>query len=224
MEVSPSGANKRSRITTSQTLPVTTSITRPRIENPVLQYDIVAPSGWVCSRDPHEATYRSRQSSPRPKSAKLSPSIPLVCDSRWRSVTVAGHVEVGDGEVGEVGPHGGVDVEEPLVDELHDDRGRPHLALRPDLEDRVGRRLDAGTQVGEPGRCGGHLTVVEHTDGGARDVVLLDKGGQPWLQVSERHRSTRRPWWRAVPRRGRSRFPQPCCARSTPSSLCQDRR
>ena len=36
--VRPSGSNSRSRITASQTLPVTTSITRPRIEKPVLQY------------------------------------------------------------------------------------------------------------------------------------------------------------------------------------------
>ena len=54
--VRPSGANSRSRIAASHTLPVTTSITRPRIEKPVLQYDIVAPSGWVCSSVAHEST------------------------------------------------------------------------------------------------------------------------------------------------------------------------
>ena len=94
------------------------------------------------------------------------------------------HLRVGDGEVRQVRPHGGVDVDETLVDELHEHRRRPHLALRPDLEDGVRRRLDAGAEVGEPGRGGGDVAVVEHADGGAGDVVLArrvrpaEAGGQ----------------------------------------------
>ena len=134
------------------------------------------------------------------------------------------HPRVGDGEVRQVGPHGCVDVDETLVGELHEHRRRPHLALRPDLEDGVGGRLHTGTPVGEPGRGRRHVTLVEYADGGAGDVVFLDELGQPRLELSERHRSTRRPWWRAVPRRGRSRSLRRRCARSSPSSLWPDRR
>ena len=45
---SSSGSASRVRIASSQTASVTTSTMRPRIENPVLQYDIVAPSGCTC--------------------------------------------------------------------------------------------------------------------------------------------------------------------------------
>ena len=45
MCVSFIGSNRRVRIAVSQTCPVATSITRPSSEKPVLQYDIVAPSG-----------------------------------------------------------------------------------------------------------------------------------------------------------------------------------
>ena len=87
--VSCIGSNSRVRIALSHTSPVATSITRPRSEKPVLQYDIVPPSGWTWSSSAQLATYFSSASSPRPVSAKLSPSIPLECVSRWRIVTAS---------------------------------------------------------------------------------------------------------------------------------------
>jgi hypothetical protein len=73
----------------SQTSPVTTSMTRPSSVKPVLQYDIVAPTGCTCRSEAQVATYFSSASSPRPVSLKLSPSMPLECVNRCRIVTAS---------------------------------------------------------------------------------------------------------------------------------------
>src|SRR4029079_15160913 len=68
--------------------PVSFSMIRPSTENPELQYDQVAPNGWIRAASPSTSTYFSRQSSPRPVSVNTSPSMPLVWVSRCLTVTV----------------------------------------------------------------------------------------------------------------------------------------
>jgi hypothetical protein len=85
--VSPSGPTRCSASAASQTLPVSRSITRPRMTKPLLQYDMVAPSGCTCVSSAQAWTYLATQSSPLPVSWKKSPLIPELWHSRCRRDT-----------------------------------------------------------------------------------------------------------------------------------------
>ena len=54
---------------------------------------------------------------------------------------------IAEGELGQVGANGLVEVDEPVVDELHDQAGRPDLRDRTDLEHRIRCRLDPGVET-----------------------------------------------------------------------------
>ena len=59
---------------------------------------------------------------------------------------------VGDAEDRKVVAERRVEIEQAVVDELHDERRGPHLRDRADLEDRVRRRLDTGRRAEHAGR------------------------------------------------------------------------
>ena len=72
------------------------------------------------------------------------------------------HLGVGEPELGKHVDDRRVEIELPLVDELHHDRRSPHLGHRADLEHGVRRHLDAGL-------------LVQHTGGRLDDVVLTPR-------------------------------------------------
>ncbi len=82
------------------------------------------------------------------------------------------HVRVGDPEVGQVGPDRLVEGDETLVHEGHEDRRRPRLPHRADLEHGVGGDLHAGLEVDDARGRLGDVAVVEDPHGGAGDLVL----------------------------------------------------
>ena len=119
--VRPSGVNSRSRIAASQVLPVSFSITRPAARSRSCSRTRWRRAGGSGRRRRAASTYFSRQSSPRPVSVKTSPSMPLVWVSRCRIVTLLGDVGVGEPQLGQHLDDRRVEVEQALVDQLHDD-------------------------------------------------------------------------------------------------------
>jgi hypothetical protein len=85
---------------------------------------------------------------------------------------------VGEVEVRQVGDDGLVDVEQPLVGQLHDQGGGPSLGDRADLEHRVGGRLDLGRMAEDAGREVEHFAVAVNADGCPGNLVLGDQRGQ----------------------------------------------
>jgi hypothetical protein len=79
---------------------------------------------------------------------------------------------VGNPELGEIPAHRRVQFQEPFVDELHCDRRRPHLRDRPDLEQRLGRRVDAGIEVEHAGRDRVDLVALQHGERRSRHTML----------------------------------------------------
>ena len=77
-----------------------------------------------------------------------------------------GHVPIGELQLRQHVDDRRVEVEFPLVDELHHERRRPDLRHRADLEDGVLGRLDAGFLVQQPIRRDARLvhTVAEAKD------------------------------------------------------------
>ena len=94
-----------------------------------------------------------------------------------------GHVDVGDLELGQVLDHRLVEVEQALVDELHDQGRGPHLGDRPDLEQRVGRCLDLSADVEDAVRRVRHLAVGEDRQARAGHAVLVGEQREPLLPV-----------------------------------------
>ena len=84
-----------------------------------------------------------------------------------------GHRLVGHPEAGQIAAHGRVELDPSLVDELHDEGRGPDLGDRADLEQGVGRRLDAGVEVEDSGGRGVDLVAAEDGDRGRRHAVSL---------------------------------------------------
>ncbi len=89
---------------------------------------------------------------------------------------------VGEGELGQVGADRKVQVEQAVVDELHDERRRPDLRDGTDLEDGVGRRLDLGGGAEQAAGGVDDLAVLEDGDDGAGHLVLGDQLGELGVQ------------------------------------------
>src|SRR6185312_10204520 len=87
-------------------------------------------------------------------------------------------VAVGQVEVRQVGDDGRVEVEQPFVGELHDQRRGPGLGDGADLEDGVGGRLDAGRVAEHAAREVEDLAVRVDADGGGGNLVLGEQRGQ----------------------------------------------
>jgi hypothetical protein len=90
---------------------------------------------------------------------------------------------IGNPEIREVGPNRRVQVDQSFVHELHEDGGGPHLALRADLEDRVGRGLDARVQIDHAGGDLDDLPIVEESERRSRHLVLGQELAQPRPQM-----------------------------------------
>jgi hypothetical protein len=89
------------------------------------------------------------------------------------------HVRVGHRELRQIGPHRDVNVRQPFIDELHEDRSSPGLARRTNLEHGVRGYLDPGVQVDHPGRGLDDLAVVQDADRRPGRLMLGDQGAEP---------------------------------------------
>src|SRR6185503_1276664 len=85
---------------------------------------------------------------------------------------------VGDDEVLDVAANGCVEVDESLIDKLHDERGCPDLGDGTDLEDRVGRGLNTVRFVQDARRSPDHVAITENRHRCGGYLVFGDKVGQ----------------------------------------------
>ena len=108
-------------------------------------------------------------------------------------------------ELREVAAHGCVEVDLPLVDELHHQRRGPHLGDGLDHERRIGPDLETGTQVNDAGHRVGDRTVGEHRHRRPRHAVVVHQGGNALLEVEQARSHGDLPSQGAG--RGRSRAP-----------------
>ena len=100
-----------------------------------------------------------------------------------------GDALVGDREIGDVATKRRVQLDEPLVDELHDDGRGPHLRDRSDLEQRL---VVDSTPVSRLSTPDATVLISRPEDGerGARHAVLRDAVVEPLLEgrASDRER------------------------------------
>jgi hypothetical protein len=89
---------------------------------------------------------------------------------------------VGETEGRDVRAHRGVEVDQPFVDELHDQRRRPYLGDGADLEERVGVRRYARRLVEQAGTEIDHLAAGIHGHRRTRHLVLGQQLRQAVLQ------------------------------------------
>src|SRR5690606_25571103 len=89
-----------------------------------------------------------------------------------------GSAFVGHAELGQVVAQGRVEVEQAVVDELHDEGGGPDLGDRSDLEHAVGSGVDVRRRAQHAGGGVDDLTVLEDGDGGAGNAPLSGESGE----------------------------------------------
>jgi hypothetical protein len=82
-----------------------------------------------------------------------------------------GGARVRDRELLQLGAHGLVERHEPCRLRLQQQRGRVQLAERAELEERIGRDLDARGRVGHAPRGDRGLVARQHSAHGPRDPV-----------------------------------------------------
>jgi hypothetical protein len=89
---------------------------------------------------------------------------------------------VRDPELRQVRPDRFVQADQALVHQLHHQRAGPELGDRPDLEDRVGGRLDLGRLAEQTGGPVDHLVAPLHGPRRTGNVVLLQQGREPLVK------------------------------------------
>ena len=93
------------------------------------------------------------------------------------------HLRVGDPEPGQELDDRLVELEDALVDELHDERRGPDLRDRADLEDRVRGDVDTRRRAQHARADRGDLAVAQDPERRARDAVPREELAEPVREV-----------------------------------------